>query len=225
MENLGKECKSCLKGIFLPCFNSCNRQSFYLHSADFGTKLSELLNLALNKFLSLVFKFGRCLAESVHPQMQSWIQHWPKNFVVVSFVDMPLLLFCSPSSCCCCRSCLIFCVNVAVDDYERSGMFWARSVTCCCCLCRSCVNVSSCCCCLLVIIVVAVCDDERNLWNVLSLVNVLLRFVQLRLQSAEKEWYPKNVFTLSRPWTVVLIFFVVLLDTISVTVFVFVKEE
>ena len=39
----------------------------------------------------------------------------------------------------------------------------------------------------LVIIVVAVCDDERNLWNVLSLVDVLLRFVQLRLQSAEKE--------------------------------------
>ena len=95
MENLGKECKSCLKGIFLPCFNSCNRQSFYLHSADFGTKLSELLNLALNKFLSLVFKFGRCLAESVHPQMQSWIQHWPKNFVVSSFVDAVVTLLLS----------------------------------------------------------------------------------------------------------------------------------
>ena len=38
-----------------------------------------------------------------------------------------------------------------------------------------------------VIIVVAVNDDERNLWNLLSLVGVLLRFVQLRLRSAEKE--------------------------------------
>ena len=57
-----------------------------------------------------------------------------------------------------------------------------------------------------VVIVVAVNDDERNLWNVLSLVSVLLRFVQLRLQSAEKGCYPEIVFTLSRLLTVVLVF-------------------
>ena len=57
-----------------------------------------------------------------------------------------------------------------------------------------------------VIIVVAVNDNERNLWNVLSLVSVLLRFVQLRLQSAEKGCYPEIVFTLSRLLTVVLVF-------------------
>ena len=156
MENLGKECKSCKKEIF----SLVSSLAIVNPSTDFWKKLSELLNLALNKFLSLVFKFGTVgapanviLNPTLIKEFCCYYFHWCRCYCCavllhVVVVVLAWMFFCE----CCCWwfnmkevECFelglwlvvvvfLVIIVVAVNDDERNfvicGTFWAWSVSC-----------------------------------------------------------------------------------------------
>ena len=152
MENLGKECKSCKKEIF----SLVSSLAIANPSTDFWTKLSELLNLALNKFLSLVFKFGTVGAPAnviLNPTLTKefccYYFHWCRCYCCavllrVVVIVLAWMFFCE---CCCwwlgkkwnvlssvCDLLLLFILLLSLLLLMMMtvicGMFWAWSVSC-----------------------------------------------------------------------------------------------